>query len=250
MSSPMRIRTIGYWGAYPGVDAATSSFLIEGEDTRILIDCGSVVLQNLQTYITPALLDAVIITHYHADHTADIGCLQYAIRVSHSLGERPSTPLPIYGHREDEKYVTLTYRTHTVFRPYCADTPVTLGPFVFRFFPVSHTEPSYAIRVSAGDFTAVFSGDSAYDERLVKAAENADVFFCESSLYNAFAGAVEGHLSAGEAGTIARKAGVKELVLTHLPHYGTHQDLVEEASEEYSGPVQLNKPGLIWKFSA
>ncbi len=243
MSGVLTITSIGYWGAYPGADAATSSFLLELEGIHVLIDCGSGVLQNLQAYIQPDELDAVVITHYHADHVADLGCLQYAIRVSQSMGEQ-SGPLPIYGHDEDDGCEALTYRTHTVFRPYTEGQSITIGSLSFDFFKAYHTEPSFAIRVSAGKSVAVFSGDTAYHPKVVEAARQADLFYCESSLFNSFRGMVEGHLTAGEAGRIAKEAGVKELVLTHLPHYGNHLDLVKESAEEFKGPVSLNKAGL------
>lgn len=244
MSDGLKITSIGYWGAYPGADASTSSFLVECGNTRVLIDCGSGVLQNLQTYIQPDTLDAVIVTHYHADHIADIGCLQYAIRVSQSLGESTG-PLPIYGHEEDEQCRSLTYRSHTVFKPYREGETYSIGKSIFRFFKTFHTEPSFAVRVECGGYTVVFSGDTAYHENLVRAADGADLFYCESSLYNAFAGMVDGHLTAGDAGRTAREAGVKELILTHLPHYGNHQDLVTEAAVEFSGPLTLNRAGLV-----
>ncbi|MBN2049669.1 MAG: MBL fold metallo-hydrolase [Spirochaetales bacterium] len=248
MIESFRITTIGYWGAYPGPDAAVSSFLVQGGGKNVLIDCGSGVLQNLQTYLSPDNLDAVFITHYHADHSADIGCLQYAIRIFQSLQDQPSAPLPIYGHSETDDHHALTYKTNTIFCAYDEETLVDLGELTFRFFRTDHTEPSYALRLQYRDTVAVFSGDTAFCENLTKAAFRADVFYCESSLYNRFAGMVPGHLAAGEAGKTAREAGVKELVLTHLPHYGDHQDLVREAKEEFPGKVTLNTPGLLRQF--
>lgn len=248
MAGELSVTSLGYWGAYPGAEAATSAFLLECDDTRVLIDCGSGVLMKLQSYLRPEELDAVIITHYHADHTADLGCLQYALRVAESLGNR-SGPLPIYGHDEDVSCENMTYRTHTIFRRYSENSPLSLGPLTFTFFKANHTEPSYAVRAAWGDRVIVFSGDTAYSHTMVRAADQADVFFCECSLYNAFTGMVEGHLTAGEAGIIARKAGVKELVLTHLPHYGNHADLLQEAGEEFSGPLRLNEAGLVWRVT-
>jgi ribonuclease BN (tRNA processing enzyme) len=84
----MKITTIGWWGAYPNAGQATSGYLLESEDFSVLIDCGSGVLTQLQHYTTLQAIDAVVLSHYHADHVADIGCLQYAARILMDLGQR------------------------------------------------------------------------------------------------------------------------------------------------------------------
>ena len=86
----MIITTIGWWGAYPGAGDATAGFLLGSEGTSILLDCGSGVLARLQHHIDLQNLDAVILSHYHWDHVADLGCLQYATRIQMDLGRRTS----------------------------------------------------------------------------------------------------------------------------------------------------------------
>ena len=70
----MKITTIGWWGAYPDANEASSGYLLESEGYYVLIDCGSGVLSRLQNYIALQNLDAVVLSHYHWDHVADIGC--------------------------------------------------------------------------------------------------------------------------------------------------------------------------------
>jgi ribonuclease BN (tRNA processing enzyme) len=54
-------------------------------------------------------------------------------------------------------------------------------------------------------------------------------------------------MTSKEVATIASNAKVKELLLSHLPHFGTIDELVLEAKKYYNGPVSLAKTGLIWK---
>ena len=82
----IKITTIGWWGAYPSANDATSGYLLQSGNLNVLIDCGSGVLARLQNYIDLERLDAVVLSHYHWDHIADIGCLQYASRVLMEAG--------------------------------------------------------------------------------------------------------------------------------------------------------------------
>src|SRR5690625_2660784 len=105
----MKVTIIGFWGGYPAAGGATSAYLVEEKDFKLLVDAGSGSLSKLQKYINISDLDAVIVSHYHHDHVADIGVLQYAKLVgSYVTGEKDI--LPIYGHTEDKQgFATLTH---------------------------------------------------------------------------------------------------------------------------------------------
>lgn len=83
----MKVTVIGYWGGFPAANEATSGYLFEHEGFRMLVDCGSGVLAKLQNYVSVEKLDAVVVSHYHHDHVADIGPLQYA-RLIKKISER------------------------------------------------------------------------------------------------------------------------------------------------------------------
>src|SRR2546430_2768897 len=81
---------------------------------------------------------------------------------------------------------------------------------------VQHYIPSHAMRVRArSGATLVFSSDVAPCQQLVEAARDADLFMCESALTDASEDEAEpskrGHMSAREAGAIARQAGARKL---------------------------------------
>src|SRR5690625_1479870 len=98
----MKVTIIGFWGGYPAAGGATSAYLVEEKDFKLLVDAGSGSLSKLQSYINISDLDAVIVSHYHQDHVADIGVLQYAKLVgSYVTGEKDR--MPIYGHTEDKQ---------------------------------------------------------------------------------------------------------------------------------------------------
>src|SRR5690625_7749578 len=84
----MELIVIGYWGGYPAENGATSAYMIKKDGFNLVIDMGSGALSKLQKYINVEQIDAVLLSHYHHDHVADIGVLQYARLVkSYITGE-------------------------------------------------------------------------------------------------------------------------------------------------------------------
>ncbi len=237
----INITIIGFWGAYPGSGEATSGYLLQSENTSLLLECGSAVLSLLPRFVEISELDAVLISHYHADHVADIGCLQYAVKVQADLGLRNS-PLPLYGP-EGDNCPSLRYHDYTEGRYVNPSEPLQIGPFTVTFQETNHPAVCYAMRIECEGKSLVYTADTGWYDNLVDLAVGADLLLCETSLYNRNFGWVEGHLTAGEAGTLAARAGVQRMVLTHLPHSGEHIDLLKEAGEQFSGPAELAATG-------
>lgn len=96
----MKVTVIGCYGGFPAANEATSGYLFQSGDYSLLVDCGSAVLSKLFGYVPAEKLDAVVLSHYHHDHIADIGPLQFAKQVGSFLGKGEHT-LPIYGHDAD-----------------------------------------------------------------------------------------------------------------------------------------------------
>jgi ribonuclease BN (tRNA processing enzyme) len=207
----------------------------------LLLECGSAVLSLLPRFIDITSLDSVLLSHYHADHVADVGCLQYAVKVQTDLGLR-SNPLPLYGP-EGDICPSLTYHEYTRAIHINPAEPAQIGPFTVAFQETNHPAVCYAMRIESEGKSLVYTADTGWHDGLVDLAAGADLLLCETSLYNRYFGWVDGHLSAGEAGKLASKAGVHRMVLTHLPHSGDHVDLLKEVGEEFSGPADLAATG-------
>lgn len=241
----MRLTIVGCWGGYPKVNEASSGYLLEQADFKILLDCGSGVLSKLQNFINPEELDAVILSHYHSDHIADIGVLQHARLIQGFLGKNTAT-LPIYGHNEnDQEFSNLTYKEITQGVAYVPSETSTIGPFTVRFLRTVHPVPCYAMRIESDEGVLVYTADTAFKEELIDFSKDADVLLCECNFYGSQDGTGAGHMTSFNAGTLAAKANVKKLVLTHLPHYGDLNLLVQEASQKFSGSIQLAQQGIV-----
>ena len=240
----MHLTIIGFWGGYPGKKEASSGYLIEHEGFKLLLDCGSGVLSQLQEYIKPSELDAVLLSHFHTDHIADIGVLQHALLINRMLGnEKPS--LPIYAHTKDSTAAErLSYKTDTMWEPIVENHSFQVGPFLVKAIETKHSVPCYAYMIEAEGRKLAYTADTAYFPELSSFFKEAHVLLSECNFYEGMDAEKAGHLTSVQAGKIARDAAVQTLVLTHLPHFGDHDDLVKQAGQIYKGDILVAKTGL------
>lgn len=235
----LKIIPIGVWGGYPNKNEATSAFLIEQDGFRCLVDCGSGVLCAVQNYTELREIDAVIISHYHPDHVADIGVLQHAAMVGMQLKEW-ETPLYIYAHDQDlEEFNKLSYKGVTEGRAIKASDTLELGPWQVTFCETIHPVYCLAMRFTANGRTVVFTADTAWKEELIDFSREADLLVAESNLYEKYIGIVQGHMSGSQAGKLAEQARAKQLLLTHLPQYGELHEILDAAKSSYTGKVEF-----------
>ena len=136
----MKLTIIGFWGGFPAANGASSLYIVEKNDTIIALDFGSGGLLKLQQYKSVDELDAVILSHYHADHNADIGVLQHALLVNFYI-TGINKKLPIYGHHEDKVQFSLLQSDHTEGIVYNSNDILTIGPFSIRFLKTNHSVP-------------------------------------------------------------------------------------------------------------
>lgn len=243
----MQVTVVGFWGGFPGANEASSGYLIEHEGFHLLLDCGSGVLSQLQNYIKIEELNAVILSHYHHDHIADVGPIQYAWLINKYLG-KCNDVLPIYGHRFDnENFSKLSKDGVTKGLAYDPNEQLQIGPFSISFMKTKHPVACYAMRIKAGHQTIVYTADSSYLEEFHYFCRKADLLICECNLYGEQDGQNAGHMTSIEAGRIANNANVKKMLLTHLPHFGDHRNLVEQAKTQFNGEIILAKSGYNWK---
>jgi ribonuclease BN (tRNA processing enzyme) len=239
----MEITVLGQWGAYPKAGEATAGYLVEHENEKILIDCGSGVLAQLQRFIKLSDLSSVFISHLHYDHIADLGCLQYACLIDTDLGLRPS-PLPIFIANESNESSFKSIKGSIV-KSFSVNESLNVADLKFSFIQTFHDAYCLAIKIQFLNKTFVYTADTFYDESLISFCAEADVVIAETSFYKEFTDAKKyGHMNTIDVGTLAARANIGKIILTHLPHFGEHERLVAEVGEIYNGDIELAYCGM------
>ena len=237
--------------AWPNPGQAASGYLLESDERRMLIDCGSGIAQELRAVNPPPLTD-ILITHFHADHWFDLVPLHYAFRYG-SWRDRPKPllHLPPGGRGVLDTVASVwdgsveTFEAAFDLIEYDPHDDLRLGDLHITFAPCLHYTTCYSVKIATPASVIVFSADTAPTERLARFAHGADLFVCEAALGDASNDSSErGHMDAAEAGREARRAGAKRLLLTHIPEEIGYDFVRERAASEYKGPIDLAMPGL------
>ncbi|MFB1050044.1 MBL fold metallo-hydrolase [Paraliobacillus sp. JSM ZJ581] len=244
----MKLTVVGFWGAYPEMNSATSCYLLEKDGYKILLDCGSGALAQLPKYTEVIDLQAVLVSHYHQDHIADIGMLQYYFLVQNAIHHTKKI-LPIYGHREDEQAFAKLSHQATQGRAYVPDEPMEIGPFTITFLKTKHPVPCYGMRITDGESTLVYTADSSFQNAFIPFAKDADLLITDCSFYEEQNGSESGHMTSVESAIIAENANVSHLLLSHHPHFGDRKQLKKEAEKVYRGKIDLAESGFQWYTS-
>ena len=251
----MRLTIVGCAGSYPNAESPASCYLIEHDGARIVLDLGNGSLGALQQYLDPAdesALAAVILSHCHVDHCADVASL-YVMR---HYGPVPATePLPLVGPSDTRDRIAAIYGmtdATLVDRQFDVRTlgagPLAIGPFQIEAVPADHPVEAYSIRVTADGMSITYSGDTAPTRELVDLARGTDIALFEASFVGT--GNPPGlHLTGAEAGRIASEAEVGLLVLTHHAAWNDEAEVLAEAVAEFDGPIEQARPGMTIDLS-
>jgi ribonuclease BN (tRNA processing enzyme) len=255
----MRLTVIGCSGSYPGPDSSASCYLLEAQDPeddartwRILLDLGSGALGALQRHVDPLTIDAVFISHLHADHFFDISGY-YVLRKYHPSGCQPR--IPVWGPRGTKSRVAKAYGLPTDpgmkeefrFRR-IAKSGMSVGPFTVTARRMDHPIEAYAFRVECEGRVLVYSGDTAQCDALVQIAEGADLLLAEAAFRDDSDNPPHIHMTGSEAAEVAKAARAGQLVLTHIPPWHDKQDAAEEAKGHYDGAVELAAEGSVFEI--
>lgn len=239
----MKLTALGYYGGYPYQGHGTTSYLLQEAGFNLLIDCGSNAVNNLSRVLDPMDLDAVIISHYHHDHIADLGVLQYYWQLN--SGQKKVPILPIYGHTQDPlNYGSLTLDGVTQGHSYSDLQPLELGPFTIEFLRTVHPVPTYAMKIKAADKVLTYTADTDYFPELVDFAKNSDVLITDSNFASDKTG-VKWHMTSTESANLAKDAQVDSLMMSHLPQEISHEQILQEAKNvKIDGQIYLAKDEL------
>jgi ribonuclease BN (tRNA processing enzyme) len=254
----VRLTIIGCSGSFPGPDSPASCYLVEAEGFRLLVDLGSGALGALQRYAGLYEIDAIWISHLHADHCLDMCCYSVA-RTWHPDGPRPR--IPVYGPSQAAvrlgQALSADPAAGGAQGPGIADAfsfttitpgPTEIGPLRVTAERMSHPVETFGLRVEHAGRSLAYSADTGETDALDRLARGVDLLLCEASLVEPGPGGPalpEGlHLTGRQAAGYAARAGAGQLVLTHLVPWNDVARTLDEADRAFDGPMTLAASGL------
>ncbi len=243
----MDLTIVGCSGSFPGPDSASSCYLVEADGYRMVLDLGNGALGPLQRYTGLDQVDAVCISHLHADHCLDM-CSYQVFRTYHPDGPLPG--IPVYAPAgaagrldrasggESAESVAARFEFRTL-----APGTVEIGPFLVTTRHMNHPVETFGFRISAGGKTLAYSADTGQTDELAELAQDADLLLCEASFAEADGLPPNLHLTARQAASYAARAGAGELVITHLVPWNSKDQVMGNASAVFPGRVSLAAAG-------
>ncbi len=262
----MRITVLGKSPSWQDAGGACSGYLVTDGGATLLLDCGNGVFAKLRERVDYVDVDAILISHLHADHILDLVPFAYALTYAPRqqpvpVGGYPGTDAPARprliapaGATECFRRLTASWGSEDLIpnafaiAEYDADSTVEVGPLRARFHEVPHFTTTYAIDFSSengsGRFT--YGADCRPGEALVEAARDTDLLLVEATLPRPERTGERGHMTPGEAGDHARRAGARRVVLTHISDELDLEWARREGSEAYGGEVEIAREGATY----
>jgi len=245
----MDLTIVGCSGSFPGPDSAASCYLVNADGFRLLIDLGNGAFGPLQRFAGPEQIDAVLISHQHADHCLDM-CSYQVFRKFYPSGALPA--IPVYGPAGTAERLDRAVGADGGLRISEAFDFVTLAPGTVEIGPLtvtaghmSHPVETFGFRLEHGGRVIAYSADTGPTDRLVSLAADADVLLCEASFTEGPGLPADLHLTPRQAGEHAARAEVGQLVLTHLMPWNNRERAQAEAAASYHGPLSVAAPGQV-----
>ncbi|MFB6613845.1 MBL fold metallo-hydrolase [Streptomyces sp. NPDC085524] len=251
-SDLLRLTVLGSATPYPDVDNPCSGYLVSAGGTRVWVDAGTGTLAQLRRYVGLDELDAIWISHLHADHTADLLTAYYGALYA---DVRLPAPVPLYGppgiagrladfltNTATRSPVESAFAVHELYDGHRAQ----VGALTLTSRSVAHGLPAFAVRIEGAGASLVYSGDTAPCAALTALAEGCDVLLCEADSPGAPASGEQVHHTPEDAGETARAARAGRLVVTHVGPSLTPEQAVSRAAARYRGPVEYAAPGAVF----
>ncbi|MFV0318129.1 MAG: MBL fold metallo-hydrolase [Microthrixaceae bacterium] len=245
----MKLTVLGSSGTYAAADNPCSGYLVQAGGLKVLVDAGPGTIGELQRHGRLEDLDAVLLSHSHPDHWAEIPVLRNALR--YVLG---CSGLPLYATAETLDMISSV--CHDRIDPTFGATriqdgsDVSIGPLTVRCSRTDHPPETLAFCIDDGVNRVAYSADSGPGWSFEEFGGPVDLAICEATFREGSDQVLDAgregrvHMTAAEAGEMARRSGAFALVITHLLPGADRSGAATEAASAYGAGVSVAAPGM------
>ena len=227
----MKLTIIGNYGPYPKCGYATSCYLVETENTRIIMDFGAGALSIADNYCDIDSVDAIVLSHTHYDHSCDLLPLAYRIKTPNIFKKYGKKKLYMPPRQENglagEIIRSNAYDVYT----YCEGEKISVGDISLSFCEMIHPVSSFAIKAECEGKVLVYSGDTVYTEKLEDFCKGADLILADALQAE---GVKNPHMTVLDAHNLQQSVNCT-VICTHEPPSGCGD------CEKYPGLIKAEK---------
>lgn len=245
---PVRLELIcvGTGAAYGRPAERQSCHLVRFGEVGVCLDLGSGTFNALRAHVAPENLSAVVVTHLHPDHCVDL----LAMRVYLAYSGASRGAIEVHGPPGLRERMTAFagdagWDAAFVHRDIEPGRDVSIGPVRLRFAEVPHLDPTHAVRVEAGGRSLTYGADCRPNDALGALAAGTDLLLAECTFGTGEAVDDVAHLTAADAGRIARAAGAARLLLTHCDPIEDRAAVVTAARDAFGGPTAFARQDAV-----
>jgi len=250
----LKLTILGSAAAVADAYHENTYMVLQSKQSSLLIDCGGSPMARLdRVNVDLETLDGLLVTHHHPDHIYGVPVLLLGLWLT---GRQ--RPLAIYGSQRTLQIIPnmmqlmewqvwpdmypITYREI----PW-QEKALLIDHVEYTVYtsPVQHLMPTVGLRIESKKTgqALTYSSDTCPCDAVVRLAQGSDILIHEST------GPFPGHSTPVQAGEIARRAGVKRLVLIHYPVFAQDLDAwCGAATTAFDGPVELAEDLKVFEF--
>jgi ribonuclease BN (tRNA processing enzyme) len=238
----LTLTVLGCDGSHQGAGGAASGYLVRswGSGTSVWMDAGPGTFGNLQRFTDPLELSAIVLTHEHHDHFSDVEGFITAARWVYGFHR---DPVPVYAASGVLAHLTQQIDGILDWHEVGDGDGADVGDVRLAFSRTDHPPVTLATRVDGPSSALGYSADSGPQWSFSSLGPDLDLALCEATYtshhpVSSDQGGPAIHMSGREAGSNARRAGARRLVVTHRWPTVSAAEVLAEATETFEGPVE------------
>ncbi|SUZ61029.1 uncharacterized protein METZ01_LOCUS13883 [marine metagenome] len=239
----LALTVLGCSGSYAGADQACSGYLIRSASTIVWVDCGPGTLANLQKHVSLDDIDAIVVSHHHPDHCAELPVVYNAYRYFTDVKRLRALGTADVRRVTDAFHPNGDTGDFFDWEIVSDGSVVEIGDIEVKFSQTDHPVETLAMRFSCEDISIFYTSDTGREWSLAQLGHGPDIVLGEGTLTDATDSPSIPHISCAHLAADANKVGAKRLVVTHVPPGSDPLKHLDEAAAMFDGNVELAVTG-------